>query len=178
VGPNAPAAYAGWVMVQGNQGGPGLQYAQAGFAFDGNALGCLRHFSQYNNRFANPVTKWGSCVSGGEVHTLKVVYVPASGKLQMVIDATTFDTTSFNVRTTWARPLQAFFSGEAKDTNTDAPGLAGSKLDWNTMSVQFVSNNAWSDVCGHITLHSVVTNGRYATDAPACDHDRSWTANP
>jgi hypothetical protein len=112
------------------------------------------------------------------VHTLKVVYLPASGKLQMVIDTTVFDTTGFNVRTAWKRPMQATFSGESLDKNTDVPGLAGSKLDWKTMSVQFVGNNGWSDVCGHITLHSVVEDSRYATDAPACDHDRSWTATP
>ncbi len=96
----------------------------------------------------------------------------------MVIDSTVFDETSFNGRTAWRRPMMVYFSGEARDPNTDVPGLAGSKFDWNTMSAQFVSNNGWSDVYGHITLFSLVTNSRYATDAPACDHDRSWTAQP
>jgi len=70
------------------------------------------------------------------------------------------------------------FAGEAHDPNTDIPGLSTSRLDWKTMSVQFVSNNGWSDVCGHITLYSVVTNSRYATSATACDHDQAWTAQP
>lgn len=175
VGANPPANYSGWVMVFG-QGS--LQYAQDGLMFDGNALGCPRHWSQYNNNFAYPVEKTGSCVGGGEVHTLKVVYLPASGKLQMIIDSTVFDTTSFNVRTAWSRPMGVEFAGEAGDPNTDIPGLSTSKFDWNTMSVQFVSNNGWSDVCGHLTLYSVVTNSRYATGATACDHDQAWTAQP
>lgn len=34
-----------------------LQYAQDGLMFDGNPLGCPRHWSQYNNNFACPVEK-------------------------------------------------------------------------------------------------------------------------
>ena len=154
--PYTPAAYAGWVMVQGlNQG---LEYAQAGFAFDGNSIGCIRHFAQFNFNYSGaPPTKWGSCVQDGEVHVPKVVYVTGTGgHVKMYIDSTLFLETTFCI-CSWAQPFQAFFSGESLDLNTDVPGLVATPLDWNHMSVQYVNTNAWHDVCGNITLYSVKT---------------------
>jgi hypothetical protein len=48
----------------------------------------------------------------------------------------------------------------------------------SNMQIQYVNLNTWHDVCGNITLYSNVMNSRFATDALACHHDRSWTAIP
>lgn len=170
------AGYSGWVMVQGLY--QPHEYAQAGFFFDGNPLSCIQNFSEYNNNFVLPVRRLIGCVNDGEIHVPKVVYVTGTGgHVRMYVDSTFFDETTFCI-CNWAQPFQAFYSGEAHDLNGDVPGLARTKTDWNNMQIQYVNVNTWHDVCGNITLYSYVTNSRFATDAVACDHDRSWTATP
>jgi hypothetical protein len=96
----------------------------------------------------------------------------------MTIDGVFFAQTSFCI-CVWAQPFLAFYSGESADVNTDVPGLAASKTDWNNMSIQYINVQTWHDVCNNTILYStVVPPSRYATDAVACDHDRSWTATP
>lgn len=171
-------AYSGWVMLSSN--GQQLEYAQAGFHFDGNPLSCLKHFSEYNNNFwPLPAEKDGSCVIDGEVHVPAVTYhTGTGGRVTMTIDGVFFAQTSFCI-CVWAQPFLAFYSGESADVNTDVPGLAASKTDWNNMSIQYINVQTWHDVCNNTILYStVVPPSRYATDAVACDHDRSWTATP
>jgi hypothetical protein len=170
------AGYSGWVMLAGNN--QQHEYAQAGFIFDGNPLGCIRHFSEYNLNFILPTQKTGSCVSDGEVHQPRVQYIPGTGgHVRMYIDSTLFDETSFCI-CSFARPYQAQFYGESHDLNGDVPGLAATRTDWNAMKIQFLTVNTWHDTCGVIALHRVVQTSRYDSVAPNCDHIQSWTATP
>ncbi len=170
------ANYSGWVMLAGyNQA---REYAQAGFIFDGWPGDCIRHFSQYNNNFwPLPAEIDGACVSAGEVHTPKVVYVQGSHHVRMYIDSTLFDETTFSIFS-WTLPFVAEYSGESHDWNGDVPGLAATKTDWNNMQIEFLGVNTFHDTCGTIALHPVLENPRYATTAPHCDHVQSWTATP
>lgn len=168
--------YSGWVMIAGNN--QQFKYAQAGFMFDGNPLSCKRHFSEYANATEDGhfTRKTGSCVSAGEVHTPMVKYVAATGKTQMWIDSTLFDTMAV-CSCTWPRPLMVEWLGESHDKNSDVPGLVGTKTDWASGQIQYFSDDTWHGTCSTITLFKTV-DARFAADAPACNHTRSWTATP
>ncbi len=174
VGGGHDASYSGWVMVQGN--GVNNKYAQSGFEFNGNPLDCIRHFAQYQNGAAGD-SHIGSCVSAGEVHTPAVKFIAVGSSTQMWIDTTLFLTMNA-CSCAWPRPLIANYSGEVHNVNGDVPGLAASKTDWGTMKIEYFSDDTWHGTCGTITLKNETPAGRYAADAPACNHVRSWTAQP
>jgi hypothetical protein len=170
VGSRDPSRWA-WVMIQTS--GAGNFYAQAGYWNGGGPLDCWQHFTEWNNN-AGPHHVNGACVSGVQTHTPKVAYVPATGATQMWIDTTLFST--MNICTcTWARPLVVDYLGETHDTGTDVPGYPNTKTDWNTMQIQYFTDNTWHGTCGTITLRRSVTFNGYDADAVACNHVRSWT---
>jgi hypothetical protein len=72
----------------------------------------------------------------------------------------------------------AELSDEAHDLGTDMPGYAATKNDFSSMQIQYFTDDTWNGTCGTITLVKAVTNAKYAADAPACNHIRTWTANP
>jgi hypothetical protein len=168
--------YSGWTMIAGLED---FQYAQSGFYFDGNPLGCMRHFAQQSN-VANgkPPTKFGSCTSDGEVHRAWQQYVPNSGgHIRSNIDTTVFLETTWNALL-WTRPWRAQFNGEVGNMQTDIPGRSTRKTDWSSMTIQAFSDNVYRGTCGRITLFRGVDNGRWNADAPTCDHVRAWTDTP
>lgn len=172
IGGNHNAGYSGWVMINGNNSTN--KYAQAGFEFNGNPLDCIRHFSQWDNAGAVH-SQTGSCVSAGQVHTPLVQYVPSSGYTEMWIDYTLFDTMPV-CSCYWPHPLMTNYMGEDGNISGDVPGLAAHKTDWNSMQIQYYTDDSWHGTCSTITLYKLITNSRYAADAPACNHVRSWTA--
>lgn len=170
--PGSGQFFAGWTMIAGAQW---FQYAQSGFVYDGNPLGCTRHFAQQSNDPNTFTTKTGSCVSGGEVHHAWQQYVPNSGgHVRSNIDSTVFLESTFN-ELNWTHPWSAQYSGEVGNMQDDIPGLAASKTDWSTVQVQYFTDNVYRTTCGHITLLREVDNARWSADAPACDHLRAWT---
>jgi hypothetical protein len=166
------ASYSGWVMIAGNN--QLNRYAQAGFWFDGNPFGCMRHFSEWDDGYGyHRLT--GSCVGDGEVHTPKVAFVPSTWGTQMWIDNTLFDT-MVACSCFWNKPLEVQYFGEVHDQNGDVPGYSATKTDWSGMQIQYYSNDTWHGTCSTITLYRYVSQSRFGADAPACNHVRSWTA--
>ncbi len=176
-GIGADASYSGWVMITGAD--RKFRYAQSGFFFDGNALGCMRHFSEWSsvNAAGNFHRKTGACTSSGEVHVPMVKYIAATGATEMWIDATKFDTMAA-CSCNFPRPLAMQFMGETHNINGDIPGLAGTKTNWASEQIQYFIDDTWHGTCGTVTLFKLVTLARFAADAPACNNTRSWTAQP
>ena len=69
------------------------------------------------------------------------------------------------------------FSGEVHDLGTDMPGYAATKNDFSSMQIEYFTDDTWHGTCT-TTLFKVVNNPKYAADSVACDHVRTWTANP
>jgi hypothetical protein len=173
--PGSGQFFFGWTAIAGALD---YQYAQSGFYYDGNPLGCTRHFAQQSNVLNGYVTKTGSCVGGGEVHHAWEQYVPFSGgHVRSNIDTTVFLESTFN-ELNWQHPWRAQFSGEVGNMQDDIPGLSTSKTDFSTAQIQYFSDNVYRTTCSHITLVRVVQNSRWSADAPACDHLRAWTNTP
>lgn len=162
----------GWTMVAGAYW---YQYAQSGFLFDGNPLGCMRHFAQQSNSATSFTTKTGSCTSDGEVHRAWQQYLPnTGGHIRSNIDSTVFLESTWN-ELNWAHPWSAEFYGETGNMQGDIPGLSTRKTDWSSMTIQYYTDNVYRGTCGRITLFRNVDNGRWGADAPNCDHVRAWT---
>ena len=163
-----------WVMIAGNN--QAKKYVQSGYWMFGNALDCWHHFSEYNNGGV-PVAKEGPCTNLNEVHVPMVKYIPNPSRTEIWIDNLRLDVMNF-CSCIWPRPLEVQYLGEAQDSHSDVPGLAGSKDEWSSMQIQYFTDNTWHGTCGTITLKKSVTLARYAADAPACNDTRSWTAQP
>jgi hypothetical protein len=152
------------------------KYAQAGYYNAGGPLDCWAHMTEYDSG-GGFIRKQGPCTNLNENHTPLVKYIAATGKTELWID---------NLRNqvmaactcTWARPLEVQYAGETHDLGTDMPGYAATKNDFSSMQIQYFTDDTWHGTCGTITLVKVVTNAKYAADAPACNHVRTWTANP
>jgi len=61
------------------------------------------------------------------------------------------------------------------DLHTDIPGTASRKTGWSYMTIQYYSDNAYHTTCGAITLYREVDSSSWDSDAPSCNHVRSWT---
>lgn len=165
----------GWTMLAGAQW---FQYVQSGFLFDGNPLGCMRHFAQQSNDPNVFTTKTGSCTNDGEVHRAWQQYLPnTGGHIRSNIDTTVFLESSWNVLN-WTHPWSAQFFGEVGNMQGDIPGRSTRKTDWSSMTVQAFTDNVYRDTCGRITLVRSVDNARWRADAPNCNHVRAWTETP
>ncbi|HEV2005127.1 MAG TPA: hypothetical protein VGQ85_00815 [Candidatus Limnocylindrales bacterium] len=126
------------------------QYAQSGFWYDGNPFGCTRHFAQQSNSSTTYTTKFGSCVSDGEVHHVWQQYVPnTGGHVRSNIDSTVFLESTFN-ELNWARPWSAQYAGETGNMQGDIPGLSTRKTDWSTVQIQSFSDNVYRSTCGRL----------------------------
>jgi hypothetical protein len=165
-----------WVMIAGNN--TSVKYAQSGFWMFGNAFDCWHHFAEYNNG-GSPVAQEGPCTNLNEVHVPAVKYIAATGKTEMWVDNLRILIMSI-CSCNWAHPLVLQLFGETSDRQSDVPGLAATKTDWNSIQLQYYSDDTWHGSClpGGIKLYKSVTLARYAADAPACNHTRSWTATP
>lgn len=93
----------------------------------------------------------------------------------MWIDTTVFLETNFNIFTAWPRPIGAQYMAEVHDPNTDIPGTASRMTDWSTMTIQYYSDDSYHNTCGSITLHREVDRSNWDSDAPNCNHVRSWS---
>jgi hypothetical protein len=173
IGPGRDPSRSAWVMIMNN---PRTKYAQSGYWNAGGPLDCWAHFTEYDSG-AGFSRKQGPCTNLNESHTPMVKYIPATGKTELWIDSLRNDVMAA-CTCTWARPLLVAYSGESHDLGTDMPGYAATKNDFSTMQIQYFTDDTWHGTCGTITLFKNVTNAKYAADAPACNHVRTWTANP
>ena len=67
---------------------------------------------------------------------------------------------------------------EVHDVHTDIPGTASRMTDWSMMTIQYYRDDSYHNTCGSITLYREVDSSSWDSDAPSCNHVRSWTVTP
>jgi hypothetical protein len=125
--------------------------------------------------------KPGACSSPGTVNTYWVQafwtgsqYVYRSNVNSYVIHQTPWDPF-----VAWSAPFVTQVEAETTYPQSDIPGNASSPYDYDGITVQNYSNDAWADLCNNQNLGGV--NGEdanFAEFAVHCDHIHTWTINP
>jgi hypothetical protein len=46
------------------------------------------------------------------------------------------------------------------------------------MTIQYYRDDSYHNTCGSITLYREVDSSSWDSDAPSCNHVRSWTVTP
>lgn len=176
-----------WTMVNGYNG---QGWAQSGYGID-DGWGCYRQFAQQLRQKGvdQPVTKLGACVNPGETHTVWQQSLLSNGiwAIRSNIDGwAVLDSSvsypggppAWSPLNYWTYPFVVEFETETHHDNSDVPGYTSDKTDFSGMSVQDNNTLQWyTTTCGTIVLNwGIDPQHRYATDAPSCNHVRSWTS--
>lgn len=127
----ATSASAAYTMLTGSGSN---DYAQIGYAkIAGSATS---RFWEYNDGESTWNRQTFGAVSAGSTHTNSVVYSFTTGKVSMVFDGVTKQTTPFSIEFgEWATPWEGQWGGETWDHGDDIAGTASGKASFRSVGV-------------------------------------------
>ena len=156
------SASGAWIMLSGYYGD---EHAQIGF-FQRSGMDGEQMFTEWARQGDWDRKKHYGIFNAGTVHGYRAEYVFESGKAEMRMGGSLYDSTPFDPALNWASPWHAFFSGETWDRGDDMPGTPQNKTHFTQTQVR---------TCRGCSYHEAGTHTFYIDNY---DYDFQWVDEP